>query len=433
VAQPSESQGAPITRYQWLVLFVAWLGWVFDIADTALFNFAKGNMVTEMLGGEAAYKLHGAQVEGLIMTIFIVGWAIGGLVFGIMADRWGRTRTMILTILLYCAFTGLTALCQTWEQVAVVRFLTGLGIGGEWAAGAALVAEVFPDRARPMAAAFLQTAAAVGPVLAALANQALVGESWRWLFVVGIAPALVTILIRVYVKEPERWRRAVEKSAGGALEPVKRLFSHPKWRRHAIVAMVIGVVGIAGAGNLSFWMPNLVKEASEGLPAAVADARKSYVTYAMHVGTLLGVFVFPWLCQQIGRRRAFWAFFVASPASVALALYAGADYGRLMVTAPIMSFFVIGLSAGFGLYFPELFPTAQRATGCGLAYNTARIGQAPLPWLTGVIIGKEAGSSARGVLLAAGVYVIGLLALPFAPETKGKPLPEESEERQAPM
>ena len=156
-----------LNRTQWLILLVAWLGWVFDIMDTALFNFAKVPMMTEMLG-RAQYKLIGPRVEGQIQTFFLIGWAIGGLIFGILADRWGRTRTLIVTILMYCALTGLTAFCRTPEQVMVARFLTALGIGGEWAAGAALVAESFPDDLRSIASSFLQSAAAFGPVFAAL-------------------------------------------------------------------------------------------------------------------------------------------------------------------------------------------------------------------------------------------------------------------------
>lgn len=414
-----------VPRYAWLVLFVAWLGWVFDIADTALFNFAKGPMMLDMVGPGDAFKVLREQTEGRIQTIFIVGWAIGGLFFGVLADRWGRTRTMTVTILMYCAFTGLTALCQTVEQVAAVRFITGLGIGGEWAAGAALVAEVFPDKARAGAAAFLQTAAAVGPVLSGLANQALAGQSWRWLFVVGLAPAAITVVIRYYVKEPERWKSAAEKAKGSAMEPVRRIFSDPRWRRNAILAMIIGVVGIAGAGNLSFWLPNLVADASPGFADAEVAARKSYATYTMHIGTLLGVFFFPWLCERFGRKRAFFAFFSLSLTSVVFALYSGATYESLLLMAPVMAFFMIGLSSGFGLWFPELFPTALRATGCGLAYNTARIVQAPWPWITSEIIGKEQGNVARGVLVAAGIYLVGLIAVPFASETKGKSLPEE--------
>lgn len=416
-----------LSRYQVLVLAVAWLGWVFDIADTALFNFAKTPMITEMLGGKAAYDLNdtGTRIEGQIQTLFFLGWAIGGLVFGVMADRWGRAKTMTLTILLYCGFTGLTALCQTPEHVAAVRFLTAMGIGGEWAAGAALVSEVFPDRARAAAAALLQTAAAFGPVLAALANQALAGESWRWLFLAGIAPAAITVVIRAGVKEPERWVRTQEGKGKGLFEPLKDLFAAPKWRKNALLAMVIGLVGIAGANNFAFWLPNLVQQASQGLDAAVIAVHKSQVTYTQHTGTLLGVLFFPWLCERIGRRGAYWGFFAACPLVLWLALGSAITFESLLWFAPLLSFFTIGLSAGYGLWLPEMFPTRFRATGCSLAYNTARIGQAPFPWITAALIGTSEGNVARGLMLASAVYVVGLIVVPFAPETKGRPLPED--------
>lgn len=418
---------------RWLILFVAWLGWVFDIMDTALFNFAKVPMLTDMLG-EAGYKERGPAVEGLIQTIFIVGWAIGGLVFGVLADRWGRSRTMVLTILLYCAFTGLTALCQTWEQVAIVRFLTALGIGGEWAAGAALVAESFPDTRRPLAAAFLQTAAAVGPVLAATASLVLAAYhvSWQGLFLVGLLPAVITVFIRAAVGSERTERAESAKGLRPAGNPLRELFIHPTWRRNAILAMIIGTVGIAGAGNAAYWMPNLVKAASVGFDKDIVQARTSYVTYAMHAGTLAGVFLFPWLARVWGRRKALALGFVATPAVTWFALQGSPNYTALLWIAPTIAFFAIGLSAIFGLYFPELFPTAIRATGSGFAYNTARILQAPLPLMTGILIGAQSfaltmtaeRSVAHGVTMAAMVYVIGLIALPFAPETKDKPLPE---------
>ncbi len=399
------------------ILFVAWLGWVFDIMDTALFNFAKTPMLTQMLG-EAAYKQLGASIEGLIQTIFIVGWALGGLIFGILADRWGRSRTMMLTILLYCAFTGLTALCTNWQMVAGVRFLTALGIGGEWAAGAALVAEVFPDDQRPRAAALLQTAAAVGPILAAFANQMLACGSWKILFLIGIAPALVTVLIRTKVKEPER------KQSDEAQGSLKELYGTGQWRRNAVIAMIIGTVGIAGAGNAAYWMPNLVKAASEGIDKVILANRLGYVTYAQHAGTLIGVFLFPWIARKYGRKWALGLGFLAAPIITFFALKGGPSYQELLWIAPAISLVSIGLTAVFGLYFPELFPRRIRATGAGFAYNTARITQAPLPWLTGLLINAEKSSPAHGVMMAGLVYVIGLVALPFAPETKDKPLPE---------
>lgn len=413
-----------LSRTAWTVLIVAWLGWVFDVMDTALFNFAKGPMLKELLTMPDA-AVQQPKIEGMIQLVFIIGWAVGGLIFGVMADRWGRARTMTLTILLYCLFTGLTAFCKTWEQVAAIRFLTALGIGGEWAAGAALIAESVPNKARAGAAALLQTAAAFGPWMASLANFALKGESWRWLFAVGLIPAVLTVFIRFKVKEPERWSISqTEERKESAFAPIAKLFQHPTWRRNAIIAMILGVVGIAGAGNIAYWLPNLVEQASKGMSAEDIAARKSFVTTIMHIGTFFGVLFVPWLCTKVGRKLTLTAFFIFAPVSLLLALKVNFSYDNLLIFGPLMAFFAIGLTATFGLYFPELFPTNLRATGSGFAYNVARILQAPVPWLTGILIAAEKSSPAHGVAMAAGIYFLGLIALPFAPETMGKELPE---------
>lgn len=404
-----------VTRYQWLVLLVAWLGWLFDIADTALFNFAKGPMLKELLGPNADPGFVQA-VDGRLLTVFLLGWALGGFGFGVLADRWGRARTMILTILVYACFTGLTALCATWEQVAVVRFITALGIGGEWAAGAALVAEVFSDRARAPAAGVLQTAAAFGPVLAALVNFGIEPEHWRWLFLVGVLPAIVTVLIRAWVKEPER--NAEEQKPRGDL---RELFGHPVWRRHALIALVLGVVVIAGASNVSYWIPNLVEQASPGLSDKAIQDRKSVVTMVMHIGTFIGVLAMPWVCERVGRKLALGIFMVLSPISVWFATQASGTWSGLLFAAPFMSLFSIGISSGLVLYFPELFPGRLRATGSGIAYNVSRIFAAGVPLLTTVWMGSEF-SVGKGVATTAVVLGLGALVLPFATETKGKAL-----------
>lgn len=404
-----------VTRYQWLVLAVAWLGWVFDIADTALFNFAKGPMLKELLGAQADPAFVQA-VDGRLLTVFLLGWAAGGLVFGVLADRWGRARTMILTILIYACFTGATALCTSWEQVAVVRFVTALGIGGEWAAGAALVAEVFRDRTRAPAAGVLQTAAAFGPVFAALVNFGIEPEQWRWLFLVGIVPALVTVLIRVWIREPERQSDRDEPRGD-----LRELFGHPVWRRHAVIALVLGVVVIAGAANVSYWIPNLVEQASQGMTAKAIQDRKSVVTMVMHIGTFLGVLAMPWVCERVGRKLALGLFMVLSPVSVWLATQASGTWSGLLVAAPFMSLFSIGISSGLVLYFPELFPSRLRATGSGIAYNVSRIFAAGVPLLTTAWMGKDF-SVGKGVATTALVLGLGILVLPFATETKGREL-----------
>ena len=412
-----------LSRYQWMVLLVAWLGWVFDIADSAVFNLTKISALEEMIG-KAQYKLMGPAIEGRIQLLFLLGWSVGGLLFGILADRWGRTRTLVVTILMYSVLTALTGLVHSVEALTFMRFITAIGIGGEWAAGAALIAEAFPDKARAPAAGLLQSAAAVGPVLAALANQGFQHESWRLMYVLGAIPAFITVIIRLYVPEPERSKTAERRKDAGSL---KALFGNPRWRRNAIIAIIIGIVGIAGANNLSFWMPNLVKAASVGMADADIRARTSIVTYFQHGGTLAGVLLFPFLCMKLGRKLSFGLFFLMSPIAIGLATWGGTGYERLFWAAPLMSFFVIGLTAGYALYLPELFPSHLRATGAGLAYNVGRIGTMPVPWLTGILIAGFSGSVPQGVFVAGMVYVIGLIAIPFAPETKGQALPEDPE------
>lgn len=412
-----------LTKTQKLVLLVAWLGWVFDVMDASLFAFTKKAMLVEMLGGEAAYKLNGAPIEGMIQTWFLIGWSLGGFIFGILADRWGRTRTLVVTILLYCTFTGLTGLCTTPEQVAAARFLTALGIGGEWAAGAALVAEVMPNDFRAKAASILQTAAAFGPMLGGLANLALKNESWRWMYLVGVFPALICFLLRLKSEAPIEVHRAEPQQKTSPIGPILTLFGHKTWRKHALIATVIGVVGVTGAGIAPFWLPNLVNAASTGMTSPDISARVTYATWCFHLGTLAGVFVFPRLCDAWGRKKAFLTFFLLAPVSFALALYGATDYTRILLMMPLVSFTTIGLSAGFGLYFPELFPPSLRATGAGLAYNSGRILSAPMPTLVGALV--KSSNVAVALLLSAGIYLFGLLAIPFAPETKGKPLPTD--------
>lgn len=398
-----------------LVLFLAWLGWVFDIMDTALFNFAKIPMLTQMLG-EARYKEIGTALEGQIQTVFLVGWSLGGLIFGILADRWGRTQVLITTILMYSLFTGLTGFCQTPEQVMIARFITALGIGGEWAAGAALVAESVPANFRARASGFLQSAAAFGPWFAAIANLSVPAGQWQALFFVGAIPALLCFFFRFKSQNEE----AAPKPDSGKFSD---LFSSADQRRRTISAVLLGVVGVTGAGILPFWLPNLIKQAGAGLAPEASKQFLSLNTFTIHIGTLIGVLLFPLIADRIGRRTAFAVFFIGAPVSAYLALSGTPDLNRLLWLLPVATFFSIGLSSGFVLYFPELFPSRLRATGSGLAYNVGRVVSAPVPALMGALMSSNQGNVALVVMVAGAIYVIGLAALVWAPETKGLPLP----------
>jgi len=389
-------------------LIVAWLGWVFDVYDTSLFFLAKRAIVLEFVG-PTAYAPHGSgpSVEGRMMTVFVAGWAVGGLAFGVLGDRWGRKPTLMLTILLYCTFTGLTVLCRSWQQVAAIRFLTALGIGGEWAAGTALVAETLPDRARAAAAGFLQSAAAVGPILASLTLLALAGRDWRLLFLVGVAPAAVTVWARSGIRDTKPAPRP-QRSSGAWVGHIAELFRTRQMLSNTSIALAIGVVAIIGANNLSYWLPNLVAEASRGLSEKVIQQRTGIAQMVLHVGTLAGVAIFPCLCERFGRRKALATFFAAGPVAVAGIAWAHPSFGVFVCLAPIMS---------------ELFPARLRATGLGLCYNAGRILQAPWPAFTGFLAGSTGIGHAVG--LTSLISFFGAAVMPFARETKGVTLTEE--------
>jgi MFS family permease len=214
-----------VSGYAWLVLVVAALGWLFDTLDQQLFTLIRFRSLQDIL---SAYYSGPALDEAVqrwgykLTSIFLVGWALGGLLFGILGDKIGRARTMMITILIYALFTGLNALVHTPLQYAFCRFFTALGIGGEFAAGASLVAEVWPARSRPMALGFLQALSTVGNMMAAIVTFVLAEVSWRWVYVVGIAPALLVVVIRLFVREPEKWKEA---RAQTAADPTKELGS----------------------------------------------------------------------------------------------------------------------------------------------------------------------------------------------------------------
>jgi len=403
------------TKAHRLVLLVAWLGWTFDVMDAAIFNLAKPQMVKEFLGSAEAYAAHGASVEAQILNVFLIGWSVGGIVFGWAADRFGRVRVLALTVLLYSVFTGLTALCRDAGQVAALRFLAGLGIGGEWAAGAALVAESVPDPTRAKAAAWLQTAAVVGPVLAAGANLALAEAGWRSLFLVGAVPAVFAVFARLGLREPENATAPKTSSHPGENVPWP-------WGR-MLVALVLGTAGIAMAQNVSFWLPNFVNSLSPGLSQIEIKGRMLATTMSFHVGTLIGVFLVPWLCERLGRRKALLLCFLASPVMVVVVAMTAKTYAALLLLAPLMSVFSIGIGAGFVLYFPELFPRAFRATGAGLAYNGGRILAGLFPLLTAQLIQGSKGDVAKSIAQTSVVLAVGALALLYSPETRGKTLP----------
>lgn len=255
-----------LTGYHWFVLAVCTLGWLFDCLDQQLFNAERKPAIAELLGRPASDPIVD-RYAGISTSILLIGWATGGIAFGIMGDRIGRARTMVFTILSYSVFTGLTAFAVSVWDFTLYRFLTGLGVGGQFAVGVSLVAEALPDRARTPALGLLQALSAVGNVTAALIvmlfeHLAAVGilphSAWRWIFGVGILPALLAVLVIARLKEPERWQKAV--TEGGPARKagsVAELFGHPRWRKHAIVGMILASAGVIGLWSIGVFSNDL--------------------------------------------------------------------------------------------------------------------------------------------------------------------------------
>jgi MFS family permease len=418
-----------VTRYQWLVLFVAWLGWVFDSMDSTIYALVLHPTLHDLLsarGGAVSQEAIG-WYGGLIFSIFLLGWAAGGVVFGVLADRFGRTKTLVFTILVYAVFTGLAALSATWWQLALYRFLTALGIGGEWAAGAALVAEVWPESKRAKAAGVLQSAWAAGFLIAALLNLLMSGYGWRAIFLVGIAPAVVALFVRRWVKEPERWVKTREQelvSEGARSRKLSELF-HPTLRRSTLAGSGLAFVAVFGLWGATNWTPTLVRSLPDlqGLDPALLTRRISYATMMLNAGALVGYLSFGGLADRFGRRSAFALMCIGSLLLLPITFLAPRSYASVLLLLPLLGFFNNGIFSGFPIYLPELYPTRIRATGAGFCFNVGRVFASAGPFLTGFLV-AALGSFGRAASAIALIYLVGLLILPFAPETKGQPLPE---------
>jgi MFS family permease len=419
-----------VTRYQWLVLFVAWLGWVFDSMDSTIYALVLHPALHELLGGQPGAVVSQEAIGwygGIIFSIFLIGWAIGGVLFGVLADRFGRTKTLIFTILIYALFTGLAALSADWWHLAIYRFLTALGIGGEWAAGAALVAEVWPEEKRAKAAGILQSAWAAGFLIAAAVNMLMSHAGWRPLFVIGIAPALVALLVRLWVKEPERWLKAKEqeRQPGAAQRPKLAELFRPELRRSTLVGSGLAFVAVFGLWGATNWTPTLVRSLPEfaSVSSATATTYVSWATILLNAGALVGYLSFGPLADRLGRRAAFGIMCVGSLIMLPVAFLTPRSYANVLLLLPLLGFFNNGIFSGFPIYLPELYPTRVRATGAGFCFNAGRILASAAPFLTGFLV-AALGGFGRAASAIALIYVLGLVILPFAPETRGKPLPE---------
>ncbi len=422
--------GDRLTAYQWRVLFVAWLGWVFDAMDSTIYAFVLKPALSELLGGRAGVADIGLY-GGIIFSIFLIGWALGGVVFGIVADRIGRTKTLVFTILIYSIFTGMAALSQDWWHLAIYRFITALGIGGEWAAGAALVAETWPESRRTQGAGFLQSAWAGGFFIAAVATRLIGADRWRLMFLIGILPAVVAMIVRLFVREPERWVKAKEKRhavlrEGGIPDPgMLRQILRPPYRRDTVAGSVLAFVAVFGLWGGTNWIPTLVSEllTQEGVTGKTVSDYVSYAGMALNGGAIIGYLAFGPIADRIGRKPTFGLMCLGSFIMLPVTFLVPHSYAVVLMLVPVLGFFNNGIFSGFPIYLPELYPTALRGTGAGFCFNVGRVLAAIGPFVTGSLVALF-GSYGKAVSIIALIYLLGIAILPLARETKGMPLPE---------
>jgi MFS family permease len=461
----------PDKKRLYSVLAAAFLGWMFDGLEMGLFPLIARPSLQQMqaTGGAVVSDAFVGQWMGYATAAFLIGAALGGVVFGWLGDRIGRVRAMSLSILCYSLFTGcLYFSTQPWH-LALFRFIAALGMGGEWSLGVALVMEVWPDKSRPLMAGLIGVASNVG-----FASIAVVGlffrvtvDSWRWVALVGAAPALLTLGISFFVPESEKWQHAV-KSRDSRQDPLTEIFGSA-WLLYC--AALSGAVALHFFGGLSLWLCALIgglasaiiaflprKVKADGplvrktligtalasvaligtwgsvqwlplwadkMTGGLEPTAKAYTQVSSALGAIAGCLLGAWVGGFISRRMAYFLLCLGSLVSCAW-LFRGFDSYSVSFLA--LTFLVGGLTAAFygwlPLYLPELFPTRVRATGQGIGYNAGRVLAAVGALQMGALMQTFHGSYAQAGAVITLVYAVGMVIIWIAPETKGKPLPE---------
>ncbi len=493
-----------VTRYQWLVLAIASAGWVFDVFEGQLFAIYKTPAMADVLDVDSKDELVD-RYSNYAFASFLVGGALGGLVFGILADRIGRRQTMVVSILFYSIFTGMHYFATTWWHIVGLRFLVAMGVGGEWAIAASLVSEVFPKRARAAAGGIFHASSVLGAVFASLCGMFLSDTDWRTAFLIGLVPALLIVWIRASLKESERWegirKTAADNRADAKMGSVSELLTDSRWKWRALLGLGLASIGLGTYWGIYAWGPELVREVltervdqvegdelrtllSESLSAQVdepeekslvqmirlaseklraggnedsagllesvipevedaeagtlSDAKireilkspagnqyrgsKASFAYLLmnFTGGLMGLLLFAPTAAKFGRRAAFAIYHVGAIATAPATFLLADSYEATLFLLPVMAFFVVGMHAGYAIYFPELFPTRLRATGASFCFNVARLVSAGMLLLRAEL--REMLGLRQAVSVMALLFAVGLVILIFAPETKDQEL-----------
>ncbi len=405
-----------INRLQWNALLAAFLGWALDAFDFLLYNFTIVTLIKE-------WGLTTTET-GLVASSTVIASALGGVLFGWIADRIGRMKALTMTILLYSLATGACGLSQNIWQLMAARLLVGLGMGGEWSAGAALISETWPKEHRGKAMSIMQSGYAVGGLVAAfIAGPIIQTYGWRILFVIGILPAVMVYWIRRHVEEPAIWKNQnLEQATGNTGTSVSIL---EIFRGNLLKVTVIGslfcIVGLGASYPISIWLPAYlgtpVAKGGAGLPIV----QSSLYVMPYYIGSILGYWVFGFLSDTIGRKRSFALYFVVAAVAIPACLMAGTQNLALFFgLLTLVGFVAVGFYGGFGAVLAELYPTHVRGTGQGFCYNLAR-GIAAFA-ITGAGALANSMGIGKALMYSGGIFILALIATMMLPETKGKEL-----------
>ncbi len=404
------------------MLLAAFLGWMFDGLEMGIFPLVARPALQQMQaasGGVVSDAFVGHWM-GIITALFLLGAALGGMLFGWLGDRVGRVRAMSLSILCYSAFTGLAYFSQEPWHLGAFRFLAALGMGGEWALGVALVMEVWPENRRPLLAGIIGAAANVGFALIGIIAiwMPVTQDTWRYVLLIGASPAILTFIVRLFVPESERWTHVA--ATVPDRRPLREVFSR-KYLGTTLLATAFCSVALIGTWGSHQWLPLWADQMTGGaMPAA-----KAQTAVISAFGSIIGCVLGGWLGGFFGRRATFIALCLGSLVTCQLMFRGVTDFGGAFLTMVFLSGAITAAFYGwFPLYLPELFPTRNRATGQGVAFNSGRVLAAVGALQMGALMQHFDGSYARAGAVITLVYIVGLLIVWFAPETRGRPLPE---------
>jgi MFS family permease len=435
-----------LNRYHWSVFIVASLAWLFDCLDQQIFNLSRDGAVEDLLGD----KSKAIELAAYTTSFFLTGWAIGGLIFGSLGDRFGRARILTVSLLIYSVCTGLSSFATSYFGFCACVFFTGLGVGGVFGLSVALVADSVPEKSRAPALGLLQSLSSWGNITAGLIGMG-IGllaaknflpfglKAWQAMFLAGAVPAFLCVFILARLKEPEKWVKA---RAEGAKTGVKfgsyfSLLKHPTWSKHAWLGLILcsaGIVGLWGIGNFH---PKIVRSiiethlAGDNLSPAALASKKAYWSslglLLQNIGGFFGMLTLSKFAQVKGRRPAFVLALLLSFFCTQLVFRYLREIDQIYWMLPIMGFGQYSVFGVYAIYLPELFPMSLRSTGTSFCYNFGRLVAATAPFTIGRIT-KSLGGNIEG-FRTAGMWVslvllLGILVLPFLPETKDKPLPE---------